>query len=53
MLPYAVYDALTEILRGWSLLLPGVLICYCPQPSEASDFTGVSKPGGFTVSSEH
>ena len=25
-LPYVVYGALTEILRGWSLLLPGTLI---------------------------
>lgn len=26
ILPYAVYGALTETLRGWSLLLPGTLI---------------------------
>ncbi len=26
ILPYVVYGALTEILRGWSLLLPGALI---------------------------
>jgi len=26
VLPYAVYGALTEILRGWSLLLPGILV---------------------------
>ncbi len=25
ILPYAVYGALTEVLRGWSLLLPGTL----------------------------
>ena len=26
ILPYVVYGALTEVLRGWSLLLPGALI---------------------------
>ena len=25
-LPYAVYGALTELLRGWRLILPGLLI---------------------------
>ena len=26
ILPYEVYGALTEVLRGWSLLLPGIPI---------------------------
>ena len=26
LLPYVVYGALSEVLRGWSLLLPGILI---------------------------
>jgi len=26
ILPYAVYGALSEVLRSWSLLLPGILI---------------------------
>jgi hypothetical protein len=26
ILPYVVYGALTEILRGWSLIVPGALI---------------------------
>ena len=26
ILPYLVYGSLTEVLRGWSLLLPGIVI---------------------------